>query len=227
MFVALKKAVCQINDPCIQKIVLLGAGVTVLVFIALWFVIAFILVRTSFFETSWLEWLADLMGGAFALALTWLLFPSIISVVIGFLLERVIDAVDACYYAQLPAPRTRPLPEVIIQTSKFLFLMVFVNFLLLPFVFIFPLFPVIFFTVNGYLLGREYFELVALRRLSPSEARCLLKKKRSVIIAIGSFFTFLMTLPAVNLLTPIIATATMVHIIEDWRAHTGAGPKSV
>ena len=105
--------------------------------------------------------------------------------------------------------------------------MVLINVFLLPFLFIFPFFPVIFLTVNGYLLGREYFELVALRRLSSSEARCLLKKKRKTIIAIGGFFTFLMTLPVINLLTPIIATATMVHLIEDWRAQTEAGPKSV
>ena len=227
MFAALIKAVRQLNDPSIQKIVLLGAGVTVLIFIAFWFVITFLLIRTSFVEISWLEWLIDFIGGAFALALAWLLFPSIISAVTGFLLERVINAVDTCYYPQLPAPRARPLSEIIIQTSKFVCLMVLINVFLLPFLFFFPLFPVIFFTVNGCLLGREYFELVALRRLSPSEARCLLKKKRKTIIAIGGFFTFLMTLPAINLLTPIIATATMVHLIEDWRAHTGAGPRSV
>ena len=189
MFAALIKAVRQLSDPSIQKIVLLGAGVTVLIFIAFWFVITFLLIRTSLFETSWLEWLIDFIGGAFALALAWLLFPSIISAVIGLLLERVINAVDTCYYPQLPAPRARPFSEVITQTSKFVCLMVLINVFLLPFLFIFPLFPVIFFTVNGYLLGREYFELVALRRISSSEAQLLRKKKRTAITTVGVFFT--------------------------------------
>ena len=39
------------------------------------------------------------------------------------------------------------------------------------------------------------------------------------MLIIGAIFAFLMTVPIVNLLTPIIATATMVHLFEKWRAH--------
>ena len=75
-----------------------------------------------------------------------------------------------------------------------------------------------FYGLNGYLLGREFFELVAIRRLPQTEARALRKQKQTVVIGIGAVFAFLMTLPIINLLTPIIATATMLHLFEKWRS---------
>ena len=227
MFSALTKAVHQLVHPGTEKLLLMAVSATLLLSTGFWFVITFVLIKTSFFETNWLEWLMDFMGGAFALALTWLLFPVIISTVIGFLLERVADAVDTCYYPHLSPPRTRALSEIIIQSTRFLILLLVINVLLLPLLFIPPLFPCIFYFLNGYLLGREYFELVALRRISPSEAQLLRKKKRTAITTIGIFFALLMTLPGINLLTPIIATATMIHLLEDWCAHARAGPKTV
>ena len=153
MFAALIKAIRQLSDPYIQKIVFLGAGLTALVFIALWSIITFLLITTSFFETSWLEWLIDLMGGAFALALAWLLFPSVISAVVGFFLEPVINAVDACYYPELPAPRARPLSEVIIHTLRFLCLMVSINVFLLLFLLILLLISFFCSSVKSSIIG--------------------------------------------------------------------------
>mgnify|MGYP006433068489 FL=1 len=88
---------------------------------------------------------------------------------------------------------------------------------MLPLLLAGPLFPFVFYSVNGYLLGREYFELVALRRLGPAEATALRKRNGFKLFMTGALIAFLLTVPVVNLLAPIIATGMMVHLFEDFR----------
>ncbi len=95
--------------------------------------------------------------------------------------------------------------------------MVGVNLVILIFLLFPPVFPFVFFGVNGYLMGREYFELVALRRLQPAEAKALRKRHQGTLFAAGVIAAFVLTVPFVNLLAPIIATAAMVHLLEGWR----------
>ena len=219
MLSALSKAFQQLRDPGTKNILFISVGMSLILSITLWMIITSILITTSAFEIRWVDWLVDFFGSSLALLLTILFFPSFISVITCFLLEQVADAVDARYYPSHKVARNRALPEVIVQTLKFFVLSLVLNTLLLPSVFVLPLFPFIFYTVNGHLFGREYFEIAALRRMSSSEAQNLRKAKRIHIIVIGSGVTVLMTLPGINLLTPIIATATMVHLVERWRVH--------
>ena len=77
--------------------------------------------------------------------------------------------------------------------------------------------------MNGYLLSREYFELVALRRIGPVEARALRKAHRGRLFVAGVIITLLLTVPGVNLLAPVVATAAMVHLFEDCRQRDARG----
>ena len=88
---------------------------------------------------------------------------------------------------------------------------------MLAFLIIPPLFPFVFYSVNGYLLSREYFEMVALRRIGAAEARALRRAHRGRLFLSGVLITFMLTVPVVNMLTPIVATAVMVHLFEGWR----------
>jgi uncharacterized protein involved in cysteine biosynthesis len=73
---------------------------------------------------------------------------------------------------------------------------------------------VLFYALNGYLLGREYFELVALRHLPAPAAAQLRRRHRVKLFWGGVTIAFLSSLPVVNLLVPVIATAFMVHVFE-------------
>ena len=90
--------------------------------------------------------------------------------------------------------------------------MVIVNMGLLIFLLIPPVFPFVFFAANGYILGREYFELVALRRVQPQEAKRLRKENKREILISGLVIALLLTVPVVNLLAPVIGVAVMVHL---------------
>jgi uncharacterized protein involved in cysteine biosynthesis len=72
----------------------------------------------------------------------------------------------------------------------------------------------LFLALNGYLLGRGYFEVVALRRLDAGEARAVRRRFAGRIFLGGVVIAGLFALPFVNLVAPVIATAFMLHIFE-------------
>ena len=77
-----------------------------------------------------------------------------------------------------------------------------------------PLGVITFYLVNGYLLGREYFELVALRRLDPATATALRRRYRWRVLIAGIVIAVLVSIPFVNLLAPVLGTAFMVHVFQ-------------
>ena len=80
-----------------------------------------------------------------------------------------------------------------------------------------PLYLLVFYSVNGYLLGREYFELVAYRRLEERAADDLRRSYRGRVMLAGVVMAFMLTIPVFNLVAPIAATAFAVHLFETMR----------
>ena len=158
----------------------------------------------------------ECLGGLAALGLTWLFFPAVVSTVVGSLLEGVARAVEARYYPHLPPARGISLATTVITTAKFLVALVVLNLLMLPLYLIPAINLFVFYVLNGYLLGREYFELVALRRSDSGRARALRKARRGPLFLAGVVIAFLLTVPGINLLAPVVATAAMVHLFEGW-----------
>ena len=111
---------------------------------------------------------------------------------------------------------------------RFALVVVVINLVALPVYLVLLLFPpfnlFVFYAVNGYLLSREYFELVALRRTDMTTARALAKSNRVRLFASGVVIAFLLTVPFVNLLAPIVGTAMMVHLFEQWRQAENYAP---
>ena len=66
-----------------------------------------------------------------------------------------------------------------------------------------PLAPLVFWLVNGFLLGREYFQLVAMRRLGPDGAAALRRRHFWRIWLAGTPMAVPLSVPVVNLLVPI------------------------
>ena len=217
MFDAYLKAIGQLSDPAVRRVAWRGVGVAGTVFAVLWTVIGSVLANTAFFEHVWLEWAVDALGGLATLVLTWLLFPGIVSAVVVVVLARVADAVEARHYPHLaPAPGISVLAGMV-SALRFLAVVVVVNLGLIVFLFVPPVFPFVFYGANGYLLSREYFELVALRRTDRDTVRALRRAHRGTLFATGVIAAFALTVPVVNLLAPVVVTAAMVHLFETWR----------
>ena len=69
-----------------------------------------------------------------------------------------------------------------------------------------------FFLVNGYLLGREFFEFAAMRYRSPADARLFRAKHSGTVFLSGLLLAAFLAVPLLNLLTPLFAAGMMVHL---------------
>jgi CysZ protein len=71
---------------------------------------------------------------------------------------------------------------------------------------------IILFLANSYLLGREYFELAAMRFRPPFEAKAMRKANSIYVFVAGMVIAVFVSIPVINLATPVFAMAFMVHI---------------
>lgn len=212
MFDAFAKAVRQLGDPAIRRALLISIGLSLLVFLCLWAGVGWALSHFTFFQTGWLDAAIGVLGGLATLAVSWFLFPAVVSTTTGLFLDDVAAAVERRHYPALPPARPQPLAETLASSGKLFAVMLVLNIAALLFLLVPPVFPFVFYGVNGYLLGREYFEVVAARRLDPAAARALRRRHARTIFAGGVLLALLLTVPLVNLLAPLIGTAAMVHL---------------
>ena len=227
MMGAFSKAFAQLSDPSFRRVLWIAVLGSIVIFIISWLVLAFVLKSVDLPKIDlWvydldLNDLKEVLGGVAVLLLTWILFPVTVTLIVGFFLEDVADAVDAKHYPGLEPARSQSILEMLWVTVKFLVVALVVNILALPILvplLFTPLSPFVFYPLNGYLLGREYYELVAHRRLDPRAAKDLRKARSGGVFTAGVGIAILLTIPVLNLLAPIVATAAMVHLVERWRA---------
>ena len=138
--------------------------------------------------------------------------------IVSFFSEDVALAVETELYPYLPEPRKQGKREIIVVTIKFVAISLVLNIFVIPvYAVLFPVSPFVFYALNGYLMGREYFELAALRRVNPAEAKLLRRAFRGQLFLAGTVIAFMMTIPIVNFIAPVISVAAMVNLVEVWR----------
>jgi CysZ protein len=225
LIAAFAKAIAQLSDPTLRNVLLramaFAAAIYALLCTILWIVIA----RISLSDIPWVDTTIDVLGGFAVVVLAILLFPATVSALVGLYLERVAEAVERRHYPGLPPALNQSLAESTLTGIRFALVALALNIAALPIylilLFVPPLNVFVFFGVNGYLLGREYFELVAARRLPAEEAKGLRRRYGGTVFLAGGLTAFLLTIPIVNLAAPIIGTAAMVHILEALRLRPG------
>ena len=224
MINALLRAIGQLFDARILGLIGACAVLSIACFVGLLFAVDWLLELWVPAE-GWVRTTVDALGWIATLLLAWFLFPLVMTAFVGLFLENVARAVEARHYPGLPKAPGLPFLTGLGASLRFLAIVVAANLLLLLLLLVLPpVYPVAYVVVNGWLLGREYFELVALRRFDPARARSLRLAHQNEIVLTGALFTLLLPLPLVNLVIPIVATATMVHRFEDWRRSTPAQP---
>jgi CysZ protein len=219
MIRAYSKAIAQLSDPKIRAIIWKSVAGTILGFIFLIIAVGWALANTALFEIAWVETAVDIFGGLATAIIAIVLFPGIVGALVSVLLEDVADAVEARHYPGLGTPLEMGWGTLITTSLRLILLTVVLNLLFLPLYLIPGINIAVYYGVNGVLLGREYFEVVALRRLSPSDVAVLKKRHRSSIWVMGAATAFLFTIPVVNMVAPVLGTAAMVHFFH--RARDG------
>lgn len=215
MVIALMRGLSALSAPSLRRIVAQGLGLSAATFALLWLTAAAVLYGAPLFAWRPLDWLVDFLGSLAVLGLSWLVFPSVVTMVMSFFLERVAAAVEARDYPDNGLPRHQPWPESAAAMLRLAAATILLNLVSLPLYLLVPgINLVLFLALNGYLLGRGYFEVVALRRLDAAAARTVRNRFAGRIFLGGVAIAGLFALPLVNLVAPIIATAFMVHVFE-------------
>lgn len=215
------KALGQIGDGRFMKVLLTGVGLTLALLFAFTVFFAWTvgLVVPESFSLPWIgdiTWIDNVLSWAVVpvmIGASVFLMVPVASAFTGLFLDRVVDAVEAEHYPGLPAVTPVPFADSMAETGKFMGLLVVANMVALVLCLILPLFaPLIFWGVNGLLLGREYATLVAQRRMGIEGARGFRKKHWMKIWFAGTLMAIPLTVPVVNLFIPILGVATFAHV---------------
>lgn len=217
MLEAFGRAMAALTAPALRRVVVASVGLAALAFALLAVAAGGVLYWLAPFAWPLVTWFFAALGGLAVLALAWLLFPAVATLVTGFFLDRVAAAVEARDFPERGPPRRRPPAETIAVLLRLAALTIALNLLALPLYLFAPgMNLVLFLMLNGYLLGREYFEVVALRRLDARAATAMRTRYGGKVFIGGVVIAALFALPVVNLVAPVVATAFMLHLFEAW-----------
>ena len=202
----------DILSPPFRGVLLKSLALTMGLLIALWLGLEWLIAHFVTTPWAWLDTFLDVLTGVgLVVALGFLVAP-VAALFVGLFLDDVAETVERAHYPTDPPGRPLPLARSLLTSVKFLGVVLLVNALALPLVFVLGFGAIIFLVANAYLLGREYFELAALRRHDEATVRGLRAAYSGRIFAAGLIVAAFLAVPILNLLGPLFATAFMVHL---------------
>lgn len=203
----------QLGDTRLWLPLGLGLATSAVLLVALWYGIDSWLAGTELTGIGWLDDTLHVAGGFAVVVLSsWLLFPVLAPLTVGLYLDLVAGAVERRYYPQLPEPKGASFWGGILAALRFAGFSLVANLLALPLYFVPGLNIVLFVVLNGVLIGREYFEMAAVRRRKLADARALLRTNRGKAFLHGAAISALFAVPVVNIAAPVLAAALFTHL---------------
>jgi CysZ protein len=161
---------------------------------------------------AWLATAISLAVGLGLLAGLMVLAAPVSSLVAGFFFDEIAACVEREVDPEGPPGRPAPALEAAMFALRYTGLSALVGVIALVLLFVPGLGLVAWIGANGYLLGREYFELAAMRFRSASEAREMRRHYALLVFAHGLLIAGFVAVPLLNLLTPLFATTLMVRL---------------
>jgi CysZ protein len=220
---AARAAISRLFTPEFRGVFFKSLGLTLLLLVLAWLALRGVLTGFVFpwidaFLPSlpdWTSWFGVLAGVAaslgIAVGLAFLIAP-VTAVVAGLFIDDVADVVERQDYPADPPGRPVPLLRGIVLSAKFLGIVILANIAALLLLLVPGVNIAAFFLVNGYLLGREFFEFAAMRFRSEAEAKALRRRHAGTVFFAGLVIAAFLAVPLLNLLTPLFAAAMMVHL---------------
>lgn len=223
MFEDFFRALGQLSDPRFRNVLLKGLGLTLGLLVAVTFgmtwLVGFFVPDTLSLpfigEISWVDGVAFWASFLLMIVLSVVLMVPVAAAFTGLFLDEVADAVEARHYPHLAPNPEQSILSAVRESLGFFGVIVGVNLIaLVLFFFVGPLAPILFYVVNGYLLGREYFTMAAMRRMSRGDAHALRRRHNIQIWIAGTLMAVPLSVPLVNLLIPILGAASFTHMFH-------------
>lgn len=214
------RALAQLADPRFLGVLLRALAVTVLALAVVSAAVVFGLdwLLPDSVTVPWIgsvghvDAIASWTAVGVMLLLSVVLMVPVAAAVVGFFLDDIAAAVEARHYPGLPPARSPGIAAQVADSLRFFGLVVAANLAaLVIYLTVAPLAPFIFWLVNGFLLGREYFQLVAVRRMTQAQATALRQRHFWRLWLAGVLMAIPLSVPLVNLLVPIVGVAVFTH----------------
>jgi uncharacterized protein involved in cysteine biosynthesis len=227
MLDAAVKALSQILSPPMRTILWRSIGLALILITALAFGLQRLLSWFAEYGEGWAEgllgpgyhtplnvlaWIVSIAAGLGVVLGGIFLMPAITSLVASVFVDDVADHVERKHYPAEKPGDALPLGIAIPEGIKTASLTILVYLIALPFVLFAGAGFLIFFFATAWLLGREYFELAAMRFRSPAEAKAMRKDNAAIVFTAGMVIAAFVSIPIVNLATPLFGMAFMVHM---------------
>jgi CysZ protein len=229
MLEAAAKALAQMFTKPFRTVLLKSIGLAIALLALLGIVLWRLLEWLTGAGSAWVEGTLGPMAHGPLAALGWLLaialgfgliagaiflMPAVTALVASFFADEIAETVEHTHYPLDPPGRALPLPSAILEGVKTALLALLVYLGCAPFLLLAGFGAVLFFLATAYLLGREYFSLAAMRFHPVAEAKTLRRVHRTTIFIAGMFIAGFVSIPIVNLATPLFGTAFMVHVYK-------------
>ena len=234
MLNAAVKALSQLLSPPFRAVLLKSAGLALVLIVLIGIGLHRLLAWLATAGTDWLEsalgsnahtllsilsWIVSIAAGLGVIVGSVLLMPAVTALVGSFFVDEIALEVERTHYPADPVGRPPPAMRSLNEGIKTALLAILVYLVALPFLLFAGFGAVIFFLATAYLLGREYFELAAMRFHSVAEAKHLRKMHRGTVFVAGLLIAAFVAVPIVNLATPLFAMALMVHMHKRIAGH--------
>ncbi|MFZ1680886.1 MAG: sulfate transporter family protein [Rhizobiaceae bacterium] len=229
---AARAAASRLFTPAFRGVLMKSLGLTLLGLVGLWFAARFLFdwLALPLLDSllpglpAWAGWLgvvaAVLAGVGLALLLALLIAP-VTALIANLFLDDAAEIIERADYPDDPPGRPLDFATSLVSSLKFLGVVIAGNLLALALLIVPGVNIVGFFVINGYLIGREFFEFAAMRHRPPAEARSLRRANAVTVFLAGLVIAAFMAVPVLNLATPLFAAAMMVHL---HKMLTGARP---
>ncbi len=207
------RALDDVLSPALRSILWKAIGLTLLVFAAL---LALLWIGSAVLLTLPWPWLDEVIAGAASLVLIvvfFFLMAPVTAVFAGLFLDTAADIVELKHYPNEPKGTPPSALSSALLGLQFGLLVLIVNILILPTIFL-GIGVFIMLTANAYLLGREYFTMVAMRHMPIKQAKQFRQDNAARVWAAGLVPAGLALIPFVSILAPLFSTSYFVHIFK-------------
>lgn len=211
----------QLKDPALLAILARSLALTLTLFllagIGLFLLLDTLMTRVA--RTSDGGALAAMLALAAGAALFWLTFRGVAIAIAGLFGDEVVHEVERRHYpAALSSARPVPSRRALATGLRSLARLVGYNLLAVPLYLVAAVtgigLPLAFFALNGWLLGRDLGDMVAVRHIDPSQLQDWRARTRWTRLGAGLAASGLFVIPVVNFVAPVVGAAAMTHLFH-------------
>jgi CysZ protein len=215
MFASAGKAVAMLFDRDFIGMVLWSLVLTAVLFVVLFVGIEYWLAHMPTLGAPWVNRFLELATPILLVLAVFFLGTPVAAIFATIFLDRIAAKVDAHFYPNDPKAPGTPFVSGAAEAFRLIGLALLINVALLPVDVGVPgLAEIATIIANGWLLGREFFELASLRHLSRQQSDALRRRHSGKIFAGGLLISVLTVIPVLDLIAPFFGSALMAHLFK-------------